>query len=63
MVFGEYIPFYEQMQWLHELIPETSNFARGTDVAVLPLGRPQGTRQHRADDLLRGHLPRRSDGA
>jgi apolipoprotein N-acyltransferase len=39
MVFGEYIPFYEQMQWLHRLIPETSNFARGTDVAVLPLER------------------------
>jgi apolipoprotein N-acyltransferase len=42
MVFGEYIPFYERMQWLHELIPETSNFARGTDVAVLPLERPEG---------------------
>src|SRR5262249_49859364 len=37
MVFGEYIPYYEHMKWLHELIPETSNFARGKDVAVMPL--------------------------
>ena len=43
MVFGEYIPFYEQMGWLHKLIPETSNFARGTDVEVLPLERASGT--------------------
>ncbi len=43
MVFGEYIPWYEQMQWLHALVPATSNFARGTDVAVLPLERPMGT--------------------
>ena len=43
MVFGEYIPFYEQMGWLHKLIPETSNFARGTDVEVLPLERAGGT--------------------
>jgi apolipoprotein N-acyltransferase len=40
MVFGEYIPYYEQMKWLHQLIPATSNFARGTEVAVLPLERP-----------------------
>jgi apolipoprotein N-acyltransferase len=37
MVFGEYIPYYEHMRWLQELIPETSNFARGTEVAVLDL--------------------------
>jgi apolipoprotein N-acyltransferase len=43
MVFGEYIPYYEQMKWLHQLIPATSNFARGTEVAVLPLERPGGT--------------------
>jgi apolipoprotein N-acyltransferase len=43
MVFGEYIPFYEQMKWIKEYIPETSNWARGTDVAVFPLATPQGT--------------------
>jgi apolipoprotein N-acyltransferase len=37
MVFGEYIPFYEQMKWIKELIPATSNFARGTDVTTFPL--------------------------
>jgi apolipoprotein N-acyltransferase len=43
MVFGEYIPFYEQMKWIHKLIPETSNWGRGTDVAVFPLELPSGT--------------------
>ncbi len=43
MVFGEYIPFYEQMRWLKQLIPATSNFARGTDVAVFPLETSSGT--------------------
>jgi len=43
MVFGEYIPFYEQMKWIKEYIPETSNWARGTDVAVFPLATPRGT--------------------
>lgn len=37
MVFGEYIPFYEQMQWIHQLIPATSNFGRGTEVTTFPL--------------------------
>jgi apolipoprotein N-acyltransferase len=41
MVFGEYIPFYEQMKWIKEYIPETSNWARGTDVAVFPLETPK----------------------
>jgi apolipoprotein N-acyltransferase len=31
------------MKWLHDLIPATSNFARGTDVEVLPLERKDGT--------------------
>jgi apolipoprotein N-acyltransferase len=43
MVFGEYIPFYEQMKWIKNYIPETSNFARGTDVAVFPLATSAGT--------------------
>jgi apolipoprotein N-acyltransferase len=42
MVFGEYIPFYDQMKWLHDLIPETSNWARGTDVEVFSLPRSSG---------------------
>ncbi len=37
MVFGEYIPYYEQMKWIHQLIPATSNFSRGTEIAVFPL--------------------------
>jgi apolipoprotein N-acyltransferase len=37
VVFGEYIPYYEQMKWVKRLIPETSNWARGTDVEVFPL--------------------------
>src|SRR5262249_51630405 len=36
MVFGEYIPFYEQAKWVQTLIPETSNWARGAEVAVFP---------------------------
>lgn len=36
MVFGEYLPFYEQMQWLEKLIPEISNWSRGTEVTTFP---------------------------
>jgi apolipoprotein N-acyltransferase len=43
MVFGEYIPYFEQMKWLKKYIPEMSNFARGTKVTVFPLETPQGT--------------------
>jgi apolipoprotein N-acyltransferase len=43
MVFGEYIPYYEQLKFIKRLIPETSNWARGTDVAAFPLERPAGT--------------------
>jgi hypothetical protein len=46
MVFGEYIPYYEQLgKTIKQLIPETSNFARGTDVTVFPLNLPSGTAQ------------------
>src|SRR6201999_3004541 len=34
MVFGEYIPFYEQLKFVKDLIPATSNFARGTEVST-----------------------------
>jgi apolipoprotein N-acyltransferase len=42
MVFGEYIPYYDQMKWLKRYIPELSNWARGTDVAAFPLTLPSG---------------------
>lgn len=42
MVFGEYIPYYEQLKFIQQLIPATSNFARGSDVAVFPLDTPHG---------------------
>ena len=42
MVFGEYIPYYEQMKWLKHYIPEMSNWSRGTDVTVFPLKLPTG---------------------
>jgi apolipoprotein N-acyltransferase len=42
MVFGEYIPYYEQLKFIKQWIPETSNWARGTDVAVFPLETPHG---------------------
>lgn len=42
MVFGEYIPFYEQLKFIKRWIPETSNWARGTDVAIFPLETPRG---------------------
>jgi apolipoprotein N-acyltransferase len=43
MVFGEYIPYYEQMKWLKHYIPELSNWSRGTDVTVFPLKLPSLT--------------------
>jgi apolipoprotein N-acyltransferase len=43
MVFGEYIPFYEQMRWFKRLIPATSHWSRGTDVTVFPLETRSGT--------------------
>jgi apolipoprotein N-acyltransferase len=42
MVFGEYIPFYDQLKFIKKWIPEMSNWARGTDVAVFPLDTPRG---------------------
>ncbi len=37
MVFGEYIPFYEQMPWIKKACPECSNFGRGVDVTTFPI--------------------------
>jgi apolipoprotein N-acyltransferase len=42
MVFGEYIPYYEQLRFLRKWIPEMSNWSRGTDVEVFPLELPGG---------------------
>jgi apolipoprotein N-acyltransferase len=43
MVFGEYVPYYDQIKsTVDKYIPETSNFARGTDVSVFPLETPAG---------------------
>ena len=43
MVFGEYVPYYDQIkQYVERFIPEASNFARGTDVSVFPLQTPAG---------------------
>lgn len=42
MVFGEYIPYYEQLKFIKQWIPETSNWGRGTDVSVFPLETPEG---------------------
>ncbi len=43
MVFGEYVPYYEQLLPILKSFPEMSNFARGTDVAIFPLVRPDGS--------------------
>jgi apolipoprotein N-acyltransferase len=37
MVFGEYIPFYDSIPWFTKLIPEASNFSRGSEPASFPL--------------------------
>jgi apolipoprotein N-acyltransferase len=42
MVFGEYIPFFDQLKFIKNWIPEVSNFARGTDVSVFTLKRDKG---------------------
>ena len=42
MVFGEYIPYYEQLKFIKKWIPETSNWGRGTDVSVFPLATDKG---------------------
>jgi apolipoprotein N-acyltransferase len=36
MIFGEYIPFYENIPWFTDLFPEASNVNRGEDPAVFP---------------------------
>jgi apolipoprotein N-acyltransferase len=43
MLFGEYVPFYEQFKFIKRWIPDVDNFGRGTDVAVLPVESKAGT--------------------
>jgi apolipoprotein N-acyltransferase len=37
MMFGEYVPFYDQIPWFTEVFPEASNFSRGSEPASFPL--------------------------
>jgi apolipoprotein N-acyltransferase len=43
ILFGEYVPFYEQLKFIKQWIPDVDNFGRGTDVAVLPVEANAGT--------------------
>jgi apolipoprotein N-acyltransferase len=43
ILFGEYIPFYERLQFIKRWVPDADNFSRGTDVAVLPVQTGVGT--------------------
>lgn len=36
LIFGEYLPFANQLAFLRELIPEISNFERGTETRTFP---------------------------
>ena len=49
-------PTTSSCKFIKQWIPETSNFARGTDVSVFPLQTRRRPRAPGADDLLRGHL-------
>jgi apolipoprotein N-acyltransferase len=37
MMFGEYVPFYDQIPWFTEIFPEASNFSRGSEPGSFPL--------------------------
>jgi apolipoprotein N-acyltransferase len=37
LIFGEYLPFARELSWLHKMIPEISNFTRGTTTTTFPL--------------------------
>jgi apolipoprotein N-acyltransferase len=37
MLFGEYIPFYDSIPWFTKLVPEASNFSRGSEPGSFPL--------------------------
>ena len=50
MLFGEYIPFYDQIPWFTKLFPEASNFSRGSEPASFPL--QVGGRDYRLGPLI-----------
>jgi len=50
MLFGEYIPFYDAIPWFTKLVPEASNFNRGTAPATFPL--QVGGRDYRLGPLI-----------
>lgn len=37
MLFGEYIPLYDDIPWFTQIFPEASNFSRGSEPASFPL--------------------------
>jgi apolipoprotein N-acyltransferase len=51
MLFGEYIPFYDQIPWFTEIFPEASNFNRGSTPASFPLEIP-GRGSYRVGPLI-----------
>jgi apolipoprotein N-acyltransferase len=45
IIFGEYLPYYQQLQFIKRWVPDVDNFARGTDVTKFPLELATGTVQ------------------
>jgi len=43
IVFGEYLPFFEQLQFITRWVPDVNQLARGTDVAAFPVESKAGT--------------------
>jgi apolipoprotein N-acyltransferase len=50
MLFGEYIPYYDQVPWFTQIFPEASNFSRGSEPASFTL--PLGDKQYRLGPLI-----------
>ena len=50
MMFGEYIPFYDQIPWFTQIFPEASNFARGSEPTVFPFA--HGGRSYKLAPLI-----------
>lgn len=50
LIFGEYIPFYEYIPWFTDLVPDASNFNRGSKPAVFPFR--VGARDYRLGPLI-----------
>ena len=50
LIFGEYIPFYDQIPWFTKLFPEASNFNRGAQPGSFPF--QLGGRDYRLGPLI-----------